>query len=209
MERPEDLRSRLETVERRMTELEAEHAECSARIQELRDQNANLQALTAASRILAASPERNNVLAAIADIVVGMIGGRELAIFEIDHIRQSLTLVRAHGLDATSPQLIEAMPILDTVMNSGEALIMGEGDSGIYGGLTAAVPLKLEGCVTGVIAIFRLTERKAELEAVDHSLLEILASQAAISLHSVAYKALRPTVRPPPPTREHADDDAT
>ena len=199
MELTDDLRSRLEAAESRMAALEAEHAHCNARIRELRDQNTNLQALTAASRILAASPQRDNVLSAIADIVVGMIGGRELAIFEIDHIRETLALVRAHGLDATSPQLIAAMSILEGVRASGEALVVSEGESGAYGGLTAAVPLKLEGCVTGVIAIFRLTDRKAELDPVDHSLLDILASQAAISLHSVAYKSLRPTVRPPPP----------
>jgi hypothetical protein len=210
MELTEDLRSLLEAAEARMAELEASNASCNARIRELRGENANLQALTAASRILAASPERDHVLSAISDIVTGMIGGRELAIFEIDHIRQTLALVQAHGIDATSPQLIEAMPVLDRVMSSGEALIVTGGDSGPHGGLTAAVPLKLEGCVTGVVAIFRLTEGKTELEPVDHSLLEILASQAAISLHSVAYKSLRPTVRPPPPTpHTEADDDAS
>jgi hypothetical protein len=209
MERPEDLRSRLAAVESRMAELEAEHAHCNTRIRMLRDQNIDLQALTAASRILAASPQRDNVLAAIADIVIGMIGGRELAIFEIDHIRQSLALVQAHGLDATSPQLLAAMPLLDRVADTGESVVVREGDSGVYGGLTAAVPLKLEGCVTGVVAIFRLADPKAGLEPVDHSLLEILASQAAISLHSVAYKSLRPTVRPPPPARGEAEDEAT
>jgi len=207
MELTEDLRSLLEAAETRMAELEAEHAHCNSRIRELREQNTNLQALTAASRILAASPQRDNVLSAIADIVTGMIGGRELAIFEIDHIRQSLALVRAHGLDATSPQLIQAMPLLDRVMTIGEALVVNEVESRAHGGIKAAVPLKLEGCVTGVIAIFRLNEPKSELEAVDHSLLEILASQAAISLHSVAYKSLRPTVRPPPPAPSAETDD--
>jgi hypothetical protein len=208
MEQADDLRSRLAAVETRLAELEAEHAQCHLRIRELRDQNANLQALTAASRLLAASPQRDNVLAAIADVVIGMIGGRELAIFEIDHIRKSLALVRSDGLDATSPRLIEAMPLLDRVVYTGEGLVVSESESGAYGGLTAAVPLKLEGCVTGVIAIFRMTDFKSELEPVDHSLLEILASQAAISLHAVAYKSLRPTVRPPPPSRP-ADDEST
>jgi len=208
MEPSEDLRSRLQAVESRMVELEAEHATCAARIRELRDQNTNLQALTAASRILAASPQRDNVLSAIADIVVGMIGGRELAIFEIDHIRQSLALVRAHGIDATSPHLIDAMPTLEHVMNTGEVVVVQDAESRRFSGLTAAVPLLLEGCVTGVIAIFRLVDRKSELEPVDHSLLEILTSQAAISLHSVVYKSLRPTVRPPPPPRAESEDEA-
>jgi hypothetical protein len=192
-----------------MAELVAEHATCDARIHELRLQNANLQALTTASRILAASPQRDNVLSAIADIVVGMIGGRELAIFEIDHIRQSLALVRAHGIDATSPHLIDAMPMLEHVSATGETIVVQDGESRRFRGLTAAVPLKLEGCVTGVIAIFRLVDRKSELEPVDHSLLEILTNQAAISLHAVAYKSLRPTVRPPPAPLAESEDEAT
>jgi hypothetical protein len=207
MEIAEDLHSRLAAAESRVAELEAENAAQGARIRELRDQNANLQALTAASRLLAASPQRDNVLSAISDIVVGMIGAREVAIFEIDHVREALTLARAQGMDATSRCLIDAMPALDGVMHSGEALVLDRRAAGAFGGLTVAVPLKLEDCVTGVVAIFRLATEKPELEPVDHALLEVLSSQAAIALHSVAYKSLRPTVRPPPPRRRATGDE--
>jgi hypothetical protein len=207
METAEDLHSRLAAAESRVAELEAENAAHGARIRELRDQNANLQSLTAASRILAASPQRDNVLSAISDIVVGMIGGRELAIFEIDHIREALTLVRAQGMDATSRCLLDAMPALESVLQSGDAMVFDRRAADAFGGLTVAVPLKLEDCVTGVVAIFRLASEKSELEPVDHALLEVLSAQAAIALHSVAYKSLRPTVRPPPPRRHDAGDE--
>jgi hypothetical protein len=210
MEPSEELQARLTAVENRMAELEAENAVCNARIRELREQNANLQTLTAASRILASSPQRDNVLSAIGDIVVGMIGGRELAVFEIDHVRQCLSLARAHGIDATSACLIEAMPALEGVRHTGEAIVLHANGPGAFGALTAAVPLKLEDCVTGVVAIFRLADNKGgRLEPVDHALLELLATQAAIPLHAAAYKSLRPTVRPPPLRRAQADDDAT
>ncbi len=65
------------------------------------------------------------------------------------------------------------------------------------GGLTAAVPLKIDRQVTGVIAIFRLLEQKPGLDPTDHELFDVLSHQAAMALYSTAFRSLRPTVRPP------------
>ena len=52
-----------------------------------------------------------------------------------------------------SPDL-DAMSTLEAVVHSGDAFVARDLGAGALGGLTAAVPLQLEGCVTGVVAIF-------------------------------------------------------
>ena len=49
--------------------------------------------------------------------------------------------------------------------------------------LTTCVPLKLNGRVTGVIAIFRLLQQKKGFEQIDHELLNLLAEQSAMALY--------------------------
>jgi hypothetical protein len=200
----EDVQSELETLQQRLSTLTALHAGCDTRIRELREQNAMLKQLTAASKLLASSIDRENVLTAIEEIVVTMIGGEELAIFDIDYVEQCFRVVRARGIDATSPRITRAMDRFGDVMSSGRPLVTaGEASTReLRGELTAAVPLSLEGCVTGVVAIFRLVDRKRGFDAADHRLFEILGRQAAMALHSVKFEQLRPTVRPPPPPQD-------
>jgi len=49
--------------------------------------------------------------------------------------------------------------------------------------LTAVIPLKVEGKVTGVIAIFRLLPQKQALATVDRELFGLLGSHAAMALY--------------------------
>ena len=77
-----------------------------------------------------------------------------------------------------------------------------KGAEDVDGGLTAAIPLKLDGHVTGAVAIFGLVPHKKVLAPVDHELFEIISRQAAMALHSAVSRSLRPTVRPPPRPQE-------
>jgi hypothetical protein len=58
-------------------------------------------------------------------------------------------------------------------------------------GLTACIPLILEGRVTGVIAIFGLLSHKAALEAVDCEIFDLLARQASMALYCTRLHAAR------------------
>jgi GAF domain-containing protein len=49
--------------------------------------------------------------------------------------------------------------------------------------LTACVPLKLDGRVTGALALFRLLPQKAGFETIDHELFDLLATHAATALY--------------------------
>jgi GAF domain-containing protein len=168
-----------------------------ARVRALSDENANLKRLVAASRMLAVSPLPEKVIAAVEEIVFGMIGARELVVFDVDHGAQALRMIHVRGIDASSARLSEALPLLADVVSCGDTLVTSPGEGRVHGGLTAAVPLKVDGTVTGLVGIFRLTDCKTELDALDLELLEVVGSQAAIPLHTKAYRSQRPTVRLP------------
>jgi hypothetical protein len=51
------------------------------------------------------------------------------------------------------------------------------------------VPLKLEGKVMGVIAIFRLLPQKGGIEDLDRELFDLLATQAAFALYCTGLHA--------------------
>jgi GAF domain-containing protein len=211
MTNTEDVESQLEILKGRVAALTAAHSGCDARIRELREKNAVLEQQTLASRLLVRSVDRENVLTAIEEIVVTMIGAEEVAIFDIDYVERSYRVARARGIDPASPRLARAMDRFEDVVSSGRPLIAGHAgaargsraagdklharDGG--GELTAALPLTLDGCVTGIVGIFRLGERKDGFGPVDHALFEVLGQHAAMALHGVKFDSLRPTVRPP------------
>lgn len=193
------VQAQLDEIQRRMAMLEAAHAECDARIRELSERNTSLVQLTVASQLLAAALERDDVLFAIEEVVVNMIGSEEMAIFDLDRDGESLRIARLRGLEPSSPRLALASGAIRHVVTSGNTLVATprRGVAERDGGLTAAVPLRIERQVTGVVAIFRLLEQKAGLDPTDHELFDVLSRQAAMALYSTAFRSLRPTVRPP------------
>lgn len=202
--RLQEVKTELETVKERMAALESAHAECADRIRALHERNTDLVRLTVASQRLAASVQRDEVLATIAEIVVDLIGSEELAVYELPEMDgdiESLRLAHVRGIAATSPRLARAAGPIRYALGVGQTLVAQsrrQGAEDVDGGLTAAIPLKLDGHVTGAIAIFGLVEHKKALTSVDHEIFEILSRQAAMALHSAASRSQRPTVRPPP-----------
>lgn len=155
----EAVESELQTVKERMAALEAAHAHCAARIRDLHERNTDLVRLTVAGQRLACSVQREDVLTTIEEIVVDLIGSEELAIFELaeaDGDFESLRLVHVHGIAASSPRLARAAGPIRYAMGVGQTLVARsrrKGAEDVDGGLTAAIPLRLDGQVTGAIAI--------------------------------------------------------
>ncbi|HLK37292.1 MAG TPA: GAF domain-containing protein [Polyangiaceae bacterium] len=191
------LETKLDEANRRMAALEAAHARCDGQIRELYERNTNLVQLAVASRLLATSIERDDVLSTIEDVVVNMIGSEELAIFDADDGGRSFRIARVRGIDEDSPRLPLARRALVAAVRGGRTFVAGAlGADSVVDGLTAAVPLQMEGKVTGAVAIFRLLAQKPRLEPVDFELFEVLSRQGAMALHSASFRSLRSTVRP-------------
>lgn len=134
---------------------------------------------------------RDEVLRAIREVLAFFVGCEQAAIFELDEEGEYLRLVDAWGVDR---EVYWRIPVgrgrIGRSVQSGEMSLSTETapDNGRprhdEEGLTACVPLKLEGKVSGAIALFRLLPQKdGGLSRADVELLNMLATHAAMALH--------------------------
>ena len=145
---------------------------------ELEQQHANLTTLYVACFRLHSTLDREDVLGAIQEIIINMVGCEELAILELDGDAK-LTLTSSFGIDAAR---FGVAPRIDASVRSGEIWIRDEDEEPHH--LTAVVPLVLGDRVIGAIALFRLLQHKQGLEAIDRELFELLGTHAAMALHT-------------------------
>lgn len=152
-------------------------------------QQQELLNLYVASRRLHESLDRSDVLAAIQEIVINLIGSEELGVFELSDDRKALCLVSAFGLESTALQRIPlGRGPIGEAAERGEP-VLGEGPEGSH--LTAVVPLKVDGDLIGAVAIFRMLPQKPALSANDREIIDLLATHAAIALRSSGAKGPR------------------
>jgi len=158
---------------------------------EVEQENSNLANLYVASYRLHGTLDRRQVLEVIQEIVINLIGSEEMGIFEMEEDGSSLRLISSFGID---PEPLKMVPLgrgaIGASAQSGEVAIWSRADSSDgEQGLTACVPLKLDGRVTGVIAIFGLLPQKPDLGPLDHELLDLLATHAATALYCTSLHA--------------------
>jgi hypothetical protein len=134
-----------------------------------------------------AAVDYGDVIEAISEIILNLIGSEEYALFTVDNASSALILVHSHGVDDAVYHkiLLGAGPIGCAVLRD-EVSIAGsppevwrveESD------LTACIPLRVEGTLTGAIAIFGLLPQTLGVDAIDRDLLTLLGSLAALALH--------------------------
>lgn len=181
-------------LRRQLAEVEAANQHSSRQYFEVEQQNNNLANLYVASYQLHSTLDRGEVLAAIKEIVINLIGSEELAIYELGSDGTVLRLVGSFGIDpveyATVPLQSGTMGIIGRTAVSGEIHLPGSPGKGIdlarvprEANLTACVPLKLGDQVSGALAIFRLLPQKNGLEAIDYELFNLLAAHAGTALY--------------------------
>ena len=175
-------------LKQRLVIVEEENHRFSEQYVEVEQNNSNLANLYVASYRLHSTLDRREVLATIQEIIINLIGSEELGIFEVDHDRSALSLVSSFGIEPASYQRIPlGTGVIGRTAVTGEAFIdekrNGNGKLPEEADLTSCIPLKVDGRVTGAVAIFRLLEQKPGLEAVDYELLHLLATHAATALY--------------------------
>jgi hypothetical protein len=150
---------------------------------EVEQHNSDLTNLYVASNRLHESLDRREVLAAIQEIVINLVGSEELAVFEISEDGSSLELVDSFGVDK---EKFGKIPIgrgsIGQVAEKGEPVLGGEGATAKEEGLTACVPLMLGKQAVGAVAVFRLLPQKSGLLPLDRDLLDLLRAQAGLAL---------------------------
>src|SRR6185295_19398382 len=100
------------------------------------------------------------------EIIATLVGSEEMALFERDEKAPVLSLVDCVGIDPVAFRTVAiGAGIIGGTAAKGETYVAGpdevEEPAAGEEGLTACIPLTLEGRVTGVIAIFRLLAHKA------------------------------------------------
>ena len=184
-------------LKRQLASVENEGGRLAERYLEVEEKNANLANLYVASYRLHGTLERADVLEAIQEIVANLVGSEQLAIYSTRPDGTGLERVTSIGLSPEPPRTI---PL-------GEGLIGAaarDGRTSVYdvtGGperlpherdLTACVVLRLDGVVTGVLAIFRLLPQKTAFGSLDRELFDLLATHAATALFCTERAPLSP-----------------
>lgn len=174
----------------RLVEVERELQEHQTHAQEMERLCSSYVNLYVAMHALSGARRRHEVLAALHEIVVNLVGSEELAIFEYRRGATSLSLASFNGISKdTFKDVSLASGIIARVARTGETYLPELADVSCRSealpheeALTACIPMHGEGRVTGVIAIFRLLSHKRVLGPLDHEIFDLLAARAGISL---------------------------
>ncbi len=169
-------------LRRRLAELDQEHRRLSDDYVAVVEQNSELASLFVAVERLHGSADRREVLTAVQEIVVNMVGSEELAVYQLDP-SGGLGLAHGFGLaDARPDRFPLGAGTLGRVAASGIPFLAGRGASSEDPDLAAAIPLRREGRVAGVLAIWRLLGHKPFLTDLDRRLFAVLEAHAGRSL---------------------------
>jgi len=175
-------------IEERIATIDAERRSYLERYLEVEAQNANVSNLYVATLRVHGSIGRSDVLAAIHEIVINLVGSEELAVLEMNPEGSALTLASSFGIDPSPYRRIPVgTGIIGGCAESGRVFLAAKSTTAIPSPhekhLTACLPLLVEGVVTGVVAIFRLLDHKPKLEPIDHELFALLGTHAAMALY--------------------------
>jgi hypothetical protein len=171
----------------KMSDLESTRHELSARYVDVEQSNSNLANLYVASYGIHGSLNREDVVRAIHEVLVNIVGSEEFAIFERSPDTAGFALTSSMGLSAEQGSRLRASSgRLGEALRHGAVYVRDSQGSESSPGeehLTACVPLVVGGTVRGAIAVFRLLSHKSVLEPVDHELFDLLATHAASALY--------------------------
>lgn len=174
-------------LRRQLASVEDEGSRLSERYLEVEEQNANLANLYVASYRLHGTLDRNDVLEAISEIVANLVGSEQLAIYSTGADGGTLERVASTGLIPLPPAVIAlGHGLIGTAAKEGATRLFTPGDGAgrlrHETDLRACVVLKLDGVVTGVLAVFRLLPQKTTFGSLDRELFDLLATHAATAL---------------------------
>ena len=173
-------------LDRHLQSIEAEGRRYLQQYINVEQQNANLANLYVASFRLHSSFERAEVIEAIKEIIINLIGSEEFAVFEFDEARSHLRLAGSFGIDEAPYRRMPAgRGIIGECVRTGEVFVAPQPATATDGAdsLTACIPLRAGGEVIGVVAIFRLLSQKSGVEQLDRELFNVLATHAAAALY--------------------------
>ncbi|MEW6733246.1 MAG: GAF domain-containing protein [Acidobacteriota bacterium] len=182
----DQLRRRIEWLERRFGEVEAENKDFVQRYLQVEEQNEGLANLYVASHQLHSTLDLNEVIQIIVEILLNLIGAEEFAIFIMDEEAKELIFAGGEAGARRFPK--GRIPLgqgIEGAVAARKEPYRGDGDLMNQGSETLiCLPLKLKEHLVGVISIYKLLGQKRGFTALDYELLNLLAGHAATALVS-------------------------
>jgi hypothetical protein len=176
-------------LERRLSAAEQDRRELALRLVETERRAERLMTLYVATYHLHARQEPEEVVAAIAEIAVDLLGARRFALLLRDRGRFRVTYARPAG---EPPGEIDPLfeggvyaggePLIDAALRTGALRLAGDEQAAEHRRVLAAVPLNVEQETQGLLVILDLFEQKRSLTLEDRDLLDLLAAHAASAL---------------------------
>lgn len=165
---------------------EAEARRLTETVAHARRRNADVASLYVATHRLHSTLDRGHVLQALEEIVASLLGCEEMAVFEIVGDPPVLAPVSTAGLRPGSIGTIQIGDgVLGRVTETGQTWIGDSSEHELAGRpVTACVPLKVDGEVTGALVLFRLLDHKGTLEGQDLELLDVISVHAGTALYA-------------------------
>jgi hypothetical protein len=168
--------------------IQAENRQLTERFQAVEQQGFQLLNGSVAASRLHGLLRRQEVLEALQDIVVNLVGSEQVALFEASEDGATLELSRSLGVDeAPLRRVSAARGLLGQALRSGNVWVAAD-DTDIGAlpherSLSACVPLRVGSVPVGAVAIFRLLPHKERLDEVDRALFQQLSTHAATALY--------------------------
>jgi hypothetical protein len=147
------------------------------------EEKSNLAKLYVAASFLHGSLERAQVVEALNEVLINLLGSEDFAVYERGPLGEP-QLVTAFSAGAGSPP-----PSVQTrrALATGE-LYLRPADRAE--GVAACIPLRLQGEPAGVVEVRALLPQKQGFNAFDEELFELLGAHAAPALHATRLHAL-------------------
>lgn len=177
VEKIRDLEGRLDARDRDREEL-------TARLVEAEHQLGRLMNLYVATFQLHATLDPTEVQATIAEIAVDLLGAERFALLLREDGSHECEIALSRGLESENSGLYSGDryaggdPLVDAALEDG-VLRMGPDE---FSEVIAAVPLRVQDAIVGVLVVLKLFDHKSILRAEDRDLLDLLAAHAASAL---------------------------
>ncbi|MEL7058878.1 MAG: GAF domain-containing protein [Acidobacteriota bacterium] len=175
---------RIRDLEGRLDARERDRKELSTRLVEAEHQLGRLMNLYVATFQLHATLDPSEVQATIAEIAVDLLGAERFVLLLREDGTTDCEVVLSRGLEMDDSGLYAEKkyaggdPLVDAALEDG-VLRMGPDQ---FSEVVAAVPLRVQDAIVGVLVVLKLFDHKSILRAEDRDLLDLLAAHAASAL---------------------------
>ncbi len=175
---------RVEDLEREIRDADRDREDLTTRLVEAEHQLGRLMNLYVATFQLHATLDPSEVQATIAEIAVDLLGAERFVLLLRKEGSNECEVALSRGLENDASGLyarekyMGGDPLVDAALEDG-VLRMGPDE---FSDAIAAVPLRVQDAIVGVLVVLKLFDHKSILRAEDRDLLDLLAAHAASAL---------------------------